>query len=112
MIPKILSAEQKELIEEICSDLLQRTQNEPDLLKSVITYGETQKQNDSHCTGSHQTLRPAKKGHMSNSKFKALLVFFDIQAVVVAEWVTSSQTVNQHCYVEILIKLHEHVRRK
>ena len=73
----------------------------------------TQKQNDSWCTGSHQTLQEKKKGHMSHSKFKVmLLVFFDIQAVVVAEWVPSGQTVNQHCYIEILIKLHEHVRRK
>jgi hypothetical protein len=112
MIPKMLSAEQKELQEEICSDFLQHKQNEPDWLKSEITCDETQKQNDSHCTGSHQTFQE-KKGHTSNSKFKAmLLVFFDIHAVVVAEWVTSSQTVTQHYYVEILIKLHEHVRRK
>jgi hypothetical protein len=37
MVPKILSAEQKEFHKEICFDLLQRTQNEMDLLKSVIT---------------------------------------------------------------------------
>jgi hypothetical protein len=41
MVPKILSAEQKELQKEMCSDLLQRTENEPDLLKSVITCDET-----------------------------------------------------------------------
>jgi hypothetical protein len=41
MVLEILSAEQKELHKEICSDLLQRTQNELDLLKSVITCDDT-----------------------------------------------------------------------
>jgi len=36
-----------------------------------------------------------KKARMSCSKFKAMLiVFFDIQGIVMAEWVTSGQTVN------------------
>jgi hypothetical protein len=39
-------------------------------------------------------------------------VFFDIQGIVMAEWVPSSQMVNQQYYVEVLTKLHEHVRRK
>lgn len=65
----------------------------------------TQKQNDSQCTGSHQTLQEQKKGHMSHSK-AMLIVFLDIQGVV-AEWVPSGQTVSQHCYIEILVKLHE-----
>jgi hypothetical protein len=41
MVLEILSAEQKELHKEICSDLLQRTQNRLDLLKSVITCDNT-----------------------------------------------------------------------
>jgi hypothetical protein len=41
MVPKMLSAEQKELRKEICSDLLQHTEHEPDLLKSEITCVET-----------------------------------------------------------------------
>ena len=41
MVPKILPAEQKELRKEICSDLLKCTQNELDLLKSVITCDDT-----------------------------------------------------------------------
>jgi hypothetical protein len=41
MVPKILSAQQKELCKEICYDLLQCTQNELDLLKSVITCDDT-----------------------------------------------------------------------
>jgi hypothetical protein len=41
MVPKMLSAEQKQLWKKICSDLLQRNMNEPDLLKLVITYDKT-----------------------------------------------------------------------
>jgi histone-lysine N-methyltransferase SETMAR len=54
-----------------------------------------------------------KKARVSRSKFKAMLiVFFDIQGIVMAEWVPSGQTVNQHYYIEVLTKLRERVRRK
>ena len=44
-------------------------------------------------------------------KFKAMLiVFFDIQGIVMAECVPSCQTVNQQYYVEVLTR--ERVRRK
>jgi hypothetical protein len=47
------------------------------------------------------------------SKFKAMLiVFFDIQGIVVAEWVPSGQTVNKQYYLEVLTKLRERVLRK
>ena len=50
---------------------------------------------------------------MSHLKFKAvLIVFFCMQGVVMAEWAPSGQTVNQHCYIEKLTKLHERVKRK
>jgi len=45
---------------------------------------------------------------MSRSKFKAMF----IQGIVMAEWVPSGQTVNQQYYIEVLMKLHERVRRK
>jgi len=54
-----------------------------------------------------------KKARMSRSKFKAMLiVFFDIQGIMMAEWVPSSQTVKQQYYIEVLTKLHGRVRRK
>ena len=50
---------------------------------------------------------------MSRSKLKAMLmVFFDIQGIVMAEWVPSSQAVNQQYYTEVLMKLRECMRRK
>jgi len=41
MVPKVLSDEQKERCKELCLDLLQRIENEPDLLNSIITCDET-----------------------------------------------------------------------
>jgi len=41
MIPKVLSDEQKERRKELCLDHLQRNENEPDLLNSIITCDET-----------------------------------------------------------------------
>jgi len=50
---------------------------------------------------------------MSRSQFKAMLiVFFDIQGIVMAEWVPSSQTVKQQYCIEVLTKLRERVRKK
>ena len=37
MVPKLLSDEQKECRKELCLDLLQHNENEPDLLNSIIT---------------------------------------------------------------------------
>jgi len=54
-----------------------------------------------------------KKARMSLSKFKGMLiVFFDIQGIVMAEMVPNGQTVNYQYYIEVLTKLREGVRRK
>jgi hypothetical protein len=55
----------------------------------------TRNQNNNQCSGSHQTLTAKKKKLHESSKFKVMLiVLFDIQGVVMAEWVPSGQTVN------------------
>jgi len=41
-----------------------------------------------------------------------LIVFFDIQGTVMAEWVPGIQVVNRQYYIEVLTKLCERVRRK
>ena len=53
-----------------------------------------------------------KKARMSHLKFKAMMIFFDIQGIVMTEWVPSCQTVNKQYYIEVLTKLRERVRRK
>jgi hypothetical protein len=55
------------------------------------------KLSDNQCSVSQHYLQDQKKkkARMSHSKFKAMLiVFFDIQGIVKAEWVPSGQTVN------------------
>jgi len=109
----------KERRKEFCLDLLQRTENEPHLLNFIITCDETwvftydpETKWQSMQWKSTSSPRP-KNARMSCSKFKTtLIVFCDIQSIVMAEWVPSSQTVNQQNYIEVLTKLHEHVRRK
>ena len=88
MVPKLLSDEQKEHRKELCLDLLQRTENEPDLLNSIITCDETwvftydpETKRQSMQWKSTSSPRP-KKARMSRSKFKdVLIVFFDIQRI-------------------------------
>jgi len=118
MVPKMPSDEQKECRKEMCLDLFQHIENEPDLLNSIITCDETwvftydpETKRQSMQWKSTSSPRP-KKACMSRSKFKAMLIFFEIQGIVMAEWVPSSQMVNQQYYIEVLIKLHECVRRK
>jgi hypothetical protein len=41
-----------------------------------------------------------------------LMVFFDIQGLVHCEFVPTGQTVNQHYYKEVLLRLREKVRRQ
>ena len=54
-----------------------------------------------------------KKARMSKSKFKAMLiVFFDINGIVMTKWVPEGQTVNQTYYLSVLATLREGVRKK
>ena len=54
-----------------------------------------------------------KKALMSQSEVKTKLVcFFDYKAIVQYEFIAQGQTVNQQCYLEVLTRLWESVRRK
>jgi hypothetical protein len=88
MIPQMLSAEQTELRKTISSDLLQRTQNEPNLLQLgnylwcnfniYLWHGKKTTINALDVT----KLSKCKKKILSLSKFKVMLtVFFDTQDV-------------------------------
>jgi len=67
MVPKLLSNEQKERRKELCLDLLQRVENEPDLLNSIITCDETwvftydPETKRNQCSGSQHHLQDQKK---------------------------------------------------
>lgn len=119
LVPKNLTQEQKDNRKDICSDIVARLADDPDLLTNVITCDETwifqydpetKRQSMHWKTPSSPRM---KKARMSKSKLKAMLiVFFDIQGVLMIEWVPEGKTVNQQYYKEVLIKLRERVRKK
>jgi hypothetical protein len=50
---------------------------------------------------------------MSQSQIKTMLVcFFDHKGIVHYEFIAQGQTLNQQCYMEVLTRLQESVRRK
>ena len=54
-----------------------------------------------------------KKARMSLSQVKTMLVcFFDHKGVVHYEFIAQGQRVNQQCYLEMMTRLRESVRRK
>jgi histone-lysine N-methyltransferase SETMAR len=54
-----------------------------------------------------------KKARMSRSQVKTMFVcFFDHKRIVHYEFTAQGQTVNQQCYLEVLTRLRESVRRK
>jgi predicted transcriptional regulator len=112
MVPKNLSEDQKLNREEMCQNVLGKSEEDPDFLNSVVTCDEigsfntTQKPNDNQCSGKQLTLQDQKKARMSKPKIKTMLVvFFDIQGIIMTQYVPPGQTVNQTYYIELLTKL-------
>ena len=119
MVPKNLTCEQKMNRKDICSDIMERFTDDPELISKIITSDETwiflydpeTKRQSMHWKT--PTSPRVKKARMSKSKLKVMLiVFFDINGIIMIEWVPQGQTVNQHYYIETLKKLRERVRKK
>ena len=119
MVPKNLTCEQKMNRKDICSDIMERFTDDPELVSKIITCDETwifQYDPETKRQSMHwktPTSPRVKKARMSKSKLKVMLiVFFDINGIIMIEWVPQGQTVNQHYYIETLKKLRERVRKK
>jgi hypothetical protein len=119
MVPKNLSEDQKLNRQEMCQNVLEETEEDPDFLNSVVTCDETwlfqydpeTKQQSMQWKTTHSP-RP-KKARMSKSKIKTMLVvFFDIQGIIMTQYVPPGQTVNQMYYIELLAKLQGKIRKK
>ena len=119
MVPKLLSNDQKDQRLVVCEDILQNLEEDPEMLKRVITGDEswifqydpeTKRQSlQWKCPGSP---RP-KKAKMSKSQIKVMLVvFFDVRGIVHMEFLPQGTTVNQHVYKEILQRLLRSIRDK
>ena len=89
MVPKMLSEDQKQQIVTVCQDIIERLEDDPDLLKRVITGDESwifeydpETKRRSRQWKSPASPRP-KKARMSKSKVKVMLItFFDIKGIV------------------------------
>lgn len=119
MVPRLLSAEQKECRMNISADILESIEKDPTFLERVITCDETwifQYDPETKRQSMHWKTKKSprmKKARMSKSRFKAMLiVFFDIKGVIHIEWVPEGTTVNQYYYIQVLITLRERVRKK
>ena len=116
MVPKNLTTEQKANRRDVCLDLLDRLEREPEFFSHVITgdesrileyYPKTKCQSQEWHTANSP--RP-KKARMSKSKITSMFIcfFFDSQGIVHKEFVSSRQTVNQ-TYREVLERLRKRV---
>jgi hypothetical protein len=111
MVPKNFCEDQKLNREEMCQNVLEKTED-PDFLNSVITCDESwlfqydpETKRQSVQWKTTYSPRP-KKARKSKSKIKTMLVvFFDIQGIIMTQYVPPSQTVNWTYYIELLTKL-------
>ena len=119
MVPKLLSNDQKDRRKQVCQDIIERLETDPDLLRRVITGDETwvfeydpETKRQSLQWKSRGSPRP-KKARQSKSKTKVMLIiFFDVRGIVHMEFIPEGQTVNQHVYKGILQRLLRSVRDK
>ena len=119
MVLRLLNEGQKERREQVCQDILEQLETELNLLKRVVTGDEswifeydplTKRQ--SLEWKSTLSLRP-KKARVFKSKTKVMLIaFFDVHGIVLAEFLSQGQIINQHVYKNILQRLMRSVREK
>jgi hypothetical protein len=67
------------------------------------------KRNAKACNGKHQRHRDQKGTHVTSPIEDNAHLFFDHKGIVHFEFLEQGQTVNQHCYLEILARLHKAV---
>jgi len=118
MVSKNLTTEQKANRRDVCLDILDHLEREPEFFSHVITGDEswiseydpetTRQSREWHTANSPHP----KKARMSKSKIKSMLICFsDSQWIVHKEFVTPGQTVNQIFYREVLERLRKRVAR-
>ena len=119
MVPRLLNEEQKERHVQVCQDILEQLETEPNLLKRVVTGDEswifeydplTKRQS---LEWKSALLPKPKKVSVFKSKTKVMLIaFFDVHGIFHAEFLPQSQTINQHIYKNILRRLMRSVKEK
>jgi [histone H3]-lysine36 N-dimethyltransferase SETMAR len=118
-VPRLLTDHQREHRMEICAELKQRAEIDPNFINSIITgdetwlYGydpETKAQSSVWQTKGSPRV---KKCRQVRSNVKSLLtVFFDSKGVIHHEFLPKGQTVNQVYYKQVLLNLLVKIRKK
>ena len=119
MVPRLFNEHQKERHVQVCQDILEELETEPNLLGRVTTGDESwifEYDLETKCQSlqwkSPTSPRP-KKARMSKSKLKVMLIaFFDVRGIVHTEFVPQGHTINQHIYRNVLQCLMQSVREK
>jgi hypothetical protein len=114
-VPRILTADQKQQHVNTCEELRQISSDDSTFLSTVITgdeswiygYGPETKQQSSQWK-SPNSPRPKNVRHVKSRDKSVLIIFFDI---VHKEFIQAGKTVNSACYCDVLLQLHENVRR-
>ena len=117
MVPRLLT-DQKEHHMQLCQDIIEHLQTEPDLLHRVITGDETCIF-EYNLETKHQSCQwksdvaEAEKARWSKSKVKVLLImFFDVRGIVHSEFLPQGQMISQQVYKDILRLLLRSVHEK
>jgi len=118
-VSKLLNFDQKQRRMNIAQDMLNDVNDDPDLLKRVITGDETwiygydvETKAQSSQWKSPGEPRP-KKARQVRSNVKVLLtVFFDYHGVVHREFLPQGRTINKKYYLEVMRRLRESIRKK
>ena len=119
MVPKLLNDDQKMRRMQVCQDILENFDSNPDVLKKVITGDETwvfEYDPETKRQSLHWKIPQSsriKKARQSKFKIKLMLIaLFDVGGMVYYEFLPQGQTVNQHVYKEILQRLLCSIREK
>ena len=119
MVPRLMNKGQKERRVQVCQNILEKLETEPNLLKRVVTGDESWIfvydpliKRQSLEWKSALSPRP-KKARVFKSKTKVMLIsFFDVHGIVHAECLPRCQTINQLVCKNILPSLMRSVREK
>jgi len=114
-VPPLLPDDQREQRQKIARDLFERSCEDVQFLKNIVTgdeswvygYDPKTKQQSSQWKGPTSP-RPKVRGKTT----VMLLAFFDSEDIVHHEYAPDGQTINKEFYVEFLRRLRESVRRK
>ena len=118
-MPRLLTGDQREQRQTINRDLFERSYEDVQFLKYIVTddeswvyeYEPDTKQQSSQWKDPTSPRR--KKGRQVRKKTKIMsLAFFDSEGTIHHEYASDGQTINKEFYVEFLRRLRESVRRK